>query len=60
MEREDHVVTYTSSANEYYKWIKNHPIKFIEYIYGIKLKWHQKIRLLFIHYKNKRKERKII
>lgn len=55
MKREDHIVTYTSSANEYYKWIKHHPIKFVERYCGIRLKWYQKIALLFTHYKNKRK-----
>lgn len=52
MRREDHAVIYTSSSN---KWDKYNIIEFIEHYYGIKLKWYQKISLLFINFKNKRK-----
>lgn len=57
--REDNRIIYVSSANKYYKWIKHNPIKFVERYVGIKLKWYQKIILLFIHYKDKRKQNKI-
>lgn len=59
IKRENNTVIYTSSTTEYYKWIKHNPIKFIERYCVIKLKWYQKIMLLFTHHKTKRKQNEV-
>lgn len=58
IKKEEHIVTYVSSASEHYDWMKKHPIKSVERYFGIRLKWYQKILLLIVHCKEKIKKKR--